>query len=328
MNSEARIVRPFVSFGDADALFRHARLAFGNQICEADSQIIFDGDPTEFLASGCAIEWSDSLEETETAIEEVQSALRDVGVELGEASLVILASSRYLQIADIVVAVPVSDLSGAQHHVVEVAGQRARALRAVHHGFTISAYIALNADRESEPLRPHRRGTWLSATDFRVALESTSNLFQPRPLTDEVRRVLDLGSNVTRYIEWEDHNVVHDAEQQALPVLYVDQRILGQLDAHARTSASKAFQHQLVVDFIEAVIFEAARTPDLENMTYEDVRDSLVGRIIKMAAPKSSSYRQDLLDRIASDPRWVVAQVENVVNLRRPILALLEGEST
>jgi hypothetical protein len=71
--------------------------------------------------------------------------------------------------------------------------------------------------------------------------------------------------------------------------VWVDADLLAKMSATPRGKTSTALQRQLFVDAIANVVHSARSESALADLGWLDVKDSLLGRVIEVVAPSSSS---------------------------------------
>ncbi len=327
MSREIRTIRPYRGLGRLERVLDEARLRFGSKECAAGSAVTVDLDMFEFLSAPVVIEWAPEFEAFQEAI---RLGCEEADIPPASAQLAVIASTSYLKRSSIVYRHDVDRLEALQPSVDLAPDGRAEPFRAVRHGFTVDAFVLLSRPLEEQPLRPWRRGTWLAHTRFTINTDFTSVLFTPIPLDDEQRARLGLPAKTLRYIDMGEHDPLESyADQVEKPKLYVDKDVLGELGASASSPSGVAVQIELALDFMSAVIYDAARRPELGSLTFEDLEESLLGRVLVLAAGPGSKLedRETLLRLVESDPPRVIAYLEHIVEARKSMLDALHREA-
>ena len=130
-----------------------------------------------------------------------------------------------------------------------------------------------------------------------------------------------------RYVSMDDVNPLESYDAQALD-LYVDRELLDDLSARPRSPASQAMQLQLAQDVITAIVHDAAaRESQLRGQTWSDLGDSLLARVLRIAA-KAGASREQLLSDVTANPAKVIAYAEAALDvLVRTRESVRDGES-
>lgn len=318
MSRETRIQRPFEESDDFQRALDLAVFEMGAQRCDGGERIVIQA-AGDFLHSEPQITWAADDEGMEEFLGLLRSGATQSKIAATDLGLVVVASSRYLRIADICLQVPLDKCDGLAR-TASFAECRPRALRASTSGATVTAYIVLLQEQERSDLKPWRRGTWLARTVFQVALTKTEDsIFQPTPLDDDARKQYGLPANTVRYFHNDDADpFTADGGQ---PQLFVDQDLLARLHSEAGSARSKALQAQLVCDFVNGIVREAAaRARESEDgWMWSDVEDSLIGRVIHLAmgGRASTDQYEDALQLVRTDPGKLMALVEHAVGLQK-----------
>ena len=134
---------------------------------------------------------------------------------------------------------------------------------------------------------PHGLHTPLFASNAK----GNSSLFRPRPLDEVNRRRLRLRRGVTRFIEFEGGDLTAPLSGSEVPTLWVDEQLITDIDRLHTSPLARHLQLQLALDFISGVVFEFSRQTaggvqldDATSLTYEDIKDSLLGRVVRFVA--------------------------------------------
>lgn len=328
MSKETRTVRPFVGLSAVENVLDETQLHFGQEPCSAQAGIIVDLAPHEYLLRPVSLEWGVDQQAFEAFKRQIAEGAQILHIPPDHLSLVVVASSPYLKKAQIVLELPCSDLDELVRVTELSAGARPTAFSAPFSGFRVDAYLLLNRTLPKQPLKPHLRGTWIAHTEYRIATTQGPALLPPTPLTREVRERYDLPSKAIRYLYLGDHDLLRPYSEQEQPVFYVDEDLLSQLNARRRSAASKALQLQLAQDFAAVVIRRAAANEDIKDVGYDDVRTSLLGSILRIAAgPGAQPNDMDrLVSEVRTNPDLVIARTEHFIDLGAGFGDLLEED--
>ena len=330
MSRETRIVRPFILDDRLDRCLDGVRVQFGAKLCEPGGNILVD-DPDEYMRSVPKLSWGEDEVRFDAFKDKLARGLASHDIEPDAATLVVTAYTSYLKITDILVNRPVSRIDALKRESVFHNSDRPRALQASTHGATVTAYLALSRNIERAPLRPWRKGIWLARVAFRIRTDTAHQLFRPIPMDAETRKEFDLPKDCAQYLHMGDHEPLHPYADSTAPDFYVDADLLARLDRAAGSTVGGALQVQLARDFVAGVIMDvAARDSDAaEGLSWDELKGSLFGRIVAMAAGRGASVRarEDLIQLVRNDPGRLLARVEGALKLRPSLAkALSEDE--
>jgi hypothetical protein len=143
--------------------------------------------------------------------------------------------------------------------------------------------------------------------------------FTLQPLTDEKRTELGLPKRTIRYAVV-DSPTDPEMGDEAL-TFWVDEEILARLALSPASPAAKSFQRQLFLDAMQAIVNEAARTPEIRQQSVDELEGSLLGRLIERAAgPRGAQSDEaftdrkgDVMDFLLNDPEKFAATIEDWV---------------
>lgn len=326
MSKETRTIRPFLGVDELATVLDETLLYFGQEPCLANQGITSDLSPHEFLLRPVSIAWAADDQGFESFETSIRRGAQAADIPLTHLALVVVASTPFLKVSEIVLEQSAADLSDASRIEVLTDGRRPASLSAPFSGFTVDAYLVLDDGLPSRPLRPHVKGTWLSWAQYRVGTSLGPALLPPTPLTDEIRDREDLPKKSVRYLYFGDHELLQPYADQEQPVFYVDEKLLAQMNARRRSSASRALQLQLAHDFTSAVVRKASGDPDVQNVSYDDLRSSLLGSVLRIAGgPGATPADLDrLLNHVREDPEYVIARTEHFIDVGSGFASMLE----
>ena len=299
---------------------------FGSDTCEAGGRVtIFE--PELHVRKRAEIHWTPDDESFEAFRKTLAEGAAADGFDRSALALLVIAATPYLKITNVVHQASCANLDAMARIVALTEPDRPEALCAPHHGARVDIFLLLARALEPQPLRPWRRGTWLARETFRIATEQAQRLFHPKPLDDERRKQFGLPGKTMRYVRMDDVDPLESYDAGALD-LYVDRELLDDLSARTRSPVSQALQLQLAQDVIAAIVHAAAaRESELKGRTWTDLGDSLLARVLRIAAKTGASYDQ-LLREVAADPAKVIARTEAALDvLVRTRGAVRDGES-
>lgn len=329
MSKETRTIRPVSGLGTLPAVLEATKLRFGSETCLAGDGITVEVPPHEFLRRPVSVEWTSDAESFGQFKARLEERAQGAGFTPRDLALVVVASTPYLKIASVLYHCGIDELDEIPRVTDLCGGERPTVFRAPFSGFTVDVYVLLRNELEARPLRPYRLGTWVAHASFRVGSSGAPAVLPPSPLTDEVRSRLGLPAKTIRYVDFGDHDVLQSYAQQERPVFYVDEKLLAQLNARRTAPGSKALQLQLAHDFVSSVLRRAAASEELKGLGYEDLRHSLVGSALRVAAGPAAAEQElrSLVGRLREAPEHVVARAEAFIDLLAGYSGLLEEPS-
>ena len=323
MSREVRTVRPFKISRSFDQLFSKAKLHFGDRTCEPDARITVD-KPELHTYKKAELHWTseDSFESFKNAL---ANGVAEQDIDRSVLALLVTVTTPYLKITNAIRQVSLSDLDAVDRVVVLTEPDPPLALRTPYHGATVDGCLLLTRTIARRPLSPWRRGTWLARVQFTIATEQAQRLFHPKPLDEQKRKELGLSSKTMRYVRMGDHDPLGSYDDSEPPELYVDRELLDELSTGGRSSWSEAMQLQIAHDFMTAVVVTAAQRQDeLRDKTLRDLSDSLLGRVLDIAA-KSDASREKLLRDVCAEPARVIADIDAALNMLEPARKAVRG---
>ena len=312
MRTERKTFRPFDVPGPLESFLDEARLRIGDS-----PEIIEPGarrrvDPPELRTRDFTLE----LTEDDASFGEAINAAVEAATVYGEDALefVVVVSSAYLKLWDIVVRTPLGDLE----RTFRLRDSEARGFDAVHHGCDVEASLVLKEEIEQELLRPWRKGTWLSRATFGLRTGLDGLGFTILPLTDEKRTELSLPSKTLRYAVIEESPL--EAASVATVTLYVDAELLAHLNKTPRKPWARAFTDQLAVDVLTAVAMRAVADPNIQDASWDAVEDKLMGSLLMMVGGRpngrTKEHYEALLDMLRSNPLDFLTRIEGALEMR------------
>ena len=322
MSQESRVLRPFIAPRAFEKALQSTRFHMGALVCEPNSRLAMESSE-EFLQAVPAISWAHTDQDLTSFKSFLCEGIKDSGADPATLGLVVVAYSRYLQLADVCFVLPLDTLELLER-VHSFAQCRPRALQASTNGARLFAYVALLTEQEQAPLRPWRKGHWLARVDFRIHVaESEASIFRPTPLDEARRRELDLPAHAVRYFTLNDHDPFRPYSDTEAPEFYVDEEFLMAIDRTAGSPQGKAMQADLVRDFIADLVRSCVmRSDERPNWSWDDLKDSLLGRIIRLTVGKNATPAEcsQVLDLLWSDPAKLIAHAEHSLDLRRAMI--------
>lgn len=316
MNTEEQVVRPYEGLDRISGALDGCHLMFGPH--RVDPAKILRVSDHEFLNLPAAL-WvardEDSLDAFHTDLYEGLAACE---VEPVDAELVVVVSTPRLKIADVAVRHSL-DKPLLSPHIGLTPDARPAPFKAPTGGARVDVYVALGRDLDPAPLRAWRKGTWLAHQQLEVRTEAGDVGFVVLPLTEDRRYDFDLPPGSIRHIVIDDP--LAPTDDADVIEIYVDEEILGQMTHRPTSAVAELFQRQLFLDAMTAVISTATASASLHGLSWGDVEDTLLGRVLsRIAGPlneqtaREHSVRcESLLRLVANQPSTVLPWLEALV---------------
>ncbi|MCY3849671.1 MAG: hypothetical protein OXF75_02575 [Acidimicrobiaceae bacterium] len=332
MSREKRTIRPYTVASGLSSAFKSTEVRLGDDLsCSAGSSLTVD-DGT-FTRREVWVEWT-TESEFDRFCRRLTNAAADTGVHPRWLRLVVVARTGSLKLAEKLLdhgLDRLDDIERCTRLDLDPGGERRPVFCAGTHGTVVDAYVALSPDWTSGSLverrLPKRAASWLARATFRLeASAQAAVLFQPRPLTEAKREELGLPQGTLRFIDLGGQDLEEAIEGTPDVDVLVDEGTLTALNANRTSAAAVFFQRQLLLDFVSAVVFEYARSADSGTITlYEDVKDSLIGKVVQLIAEPNDEARDRTLRQCRSDPARLVALAEDVLRLREGVNQLFRA---
>lgn len=320
MSTEQRDIRPFESLPRLDAIVKGCELHLGAQHTPAGGNLAVSAIDYEERRLRVVFPW-ETEEGAALAVKEAIAEVESAGYSPDQVALFVVAQSGFLKIRDLITMIPLAELATVM--TVEVEG-RPPALRTPRSGSRISVSFALLEGTEPRLLQAWRKGTWFHQTTFGLSTNLSQLGFNPQPLTDEERALKGLPKGTLRYIVLKE-SPLDEGVSEDMVEMWVDSDLLHSLSTQANRPASRVMQAQLFVDCVWEIISSALADTDLAARGWQDIEDTLLGRVIVASAPPPSSHRldetasyyNDFLTMIRDDPSRFMAYAEELAELRK-----------
>lgn len=327
MSSEQREIRPVRAVDALDELLGGSVLYAGHQRYEADERVILD--ELSYLNSPVAVDLGGKKRIVD-ALETAGRELSELDLDIADLELALILSSSYLRILELSHRIPLAELPELSGPLLLTSGQRPAALRAPRSGCTIELSIHLARQRPRQPLKPWRRGSWISRTTWSLVTELAFSGFTPKPLTAEKRKEFGLGGKATRYITLASSPLDAEVSEDSVE-LWFDADLLAKISANPTTKMAVALQRQLFVDAVDAVVTHARELDAITDLVWSDVKDTLLGRVIAVVAPNHSNEAArdhactGFLDMLRDDHARFMTFVEDAAGLTGAYETGLDG---
>jgi hypothetical protein len=329
VSTEQRDVRPFGSVEAFDFLLKHSVVRVGADLIETGGSLVLEEDV--FLRSNVSLSLASDASAIAKAMQAAGSDLASLELELDDLSFAVVLSSGYLKIAEFQLQMPLSQLATAGPNLLLSGPPRPAALRSPRAGCQIEALIHLSRERPRRPLRPWRYGTWIASARFGILTQHAFTGFTPKPLTPEKKAELRLPAKTVRYITLGGASPVEEGVAEDSVEVWFDADLLAKMSANPRSKASVALQRQLFVDAIATVLSDSRVTEDFDQLTWADLQDTLLGRVVALVAPSHANEGartaacMTYLKMIQDEPAQFLAYAEECAGLMSALDAELGG---
>lgn len=329
MSSERRTFRPFDVDQRLERALEGTVLRFDDLTCEAGEAVTVEDDT--FAPGTVSLAWA-AADGFSAFKSYLRAGAESMGIDSRQIALAVTARSGGLKLHELVFEQRFADLGDLDRSVV-IEGAAGVSRRAVFlaetHGAVVDAYVVLTQDLEPPPrrvgMRPRRAGTWLARASFRVRTSGERELFRPHPLDAGNRRRLGLGAETLTFVEFDGDDLLERFDEGGVLTYWVDEDLLGMLDAQRASPQAQYLQRRFAVDLIGAVVHAFAGSLDDEHgedrhRSYDDLEDSIVGRVVRYLANATKTDRDWVLNLCRERPEMAVAMAEDAVGLRGAVL--------
>lgn len=336
MSSETRTFRPYDIDERLAGVLHEAEFSYGDLRCGDDSRILIEDH--SFAMRTPILSWSPEKQFDEFK-RDLAVGATSTGIDKSLLCLVVTARSTSLKLCELVFFHSLDDLDSLDRVVRlgdQSEGSRRKVFAAETHGAVVDAYVTLGRSTRGGTRRPSREGTWLAHASFRIECQSDSELFRPRPLDKETRERLRLGKDTVRFIEFEGHELAEPLASSETLTFWVDEQLLTVLDSQRNSPVAQHLQRQMAIDFISGAVHEFARlaagpgasgmADEYASLTYEETRDSLIGKIVRFIAGPGAAHaqRDQVLKTCRLNPQLAIALAEDAAAARITVLRSLE----
>lgn len=326
MISEQRIVRPYAGADLIQQCLSGVRLCIGGEAVEPGQRLTFPPEP--YLTSKVSVQLTDKDSDFESFRLAVCDGVSGAGYDLADLEILISTSSPRLKTSAVVFRCNLANIEDLTPTIgLTSESARPEAFQAPFGGCRVDLFVCLARELDVIPLRAWRRGTWLGRVFFRIETELGEIGFTPVPLDDEKRKLFSLSPDTLRFAHVDGPL---DPEQgDNTIVLYVDQELLARLALAPMTKGAKAFQAQLFLDAMTALIYTASAEMNREPQEYgsiSDIEGSICDRVLQRLAGKDSQAKEIFFEKTKTDPTLVVAHIEGLLpDLQKNLSSILSG---
>lgn len=306
-SSERRTVRPYLGLDPIQELFDGIKLEYGpTQVPNGGSRQISESD---YLQTNVQLHFGE--DDPERFAFYLGSRISEAELDPDAVEVIVVASTPYLKLSEILWQGSVDELRrhGAR---LTLATQERRAdpFRTPFGGCRVGCYAVLRQDLKKRPLKPHRKGTWLSRAEFLVGTDSGEIGLQVEPLTPAIRESKRLADETIRFVELADPTV-EGGESDV--TVYVDEPLLNLVHAHQGAPGSRSFMHQIFLDVVNVIVAQSARILAKSNQDLAAIEGTLCDKLIDLVGRKDnrrpdSDRKAFLFKRLKTDPAWFMAQ--------------------
>jgi hypothetical protein len=320
VSTEQREIRPFNKVSTLDSIVKGCELHLGAQHVPAGGNLAVSAADYAERRLRIALPWENE-EEAALAVKEATAELESAGYTADRVAFVAVAQSKFLKLRDVIAVIRLSELHDITSINVE---ERPAALRTPRSGSEIGVSFVLLEGGAPQMLRAWRKSTWLHHATFKLSTNLSQLGFTPRPLTDEERTSQELPKGTLRYIVLKE-SPLDEGVSEEMVEMWVDSDLLHSLSTQPNSPASRVMQAQLFVDCVSEIISSALKDPALTELGWQDVQDTLLGRVIVAIVPPPPSHRIDegishyggYLDLLRQDPSKLMAYAEELAELRK-----------
>jgi len=231
-------------------------------------------------------------------------------------SIVLYGTSSFLHFTDEIIRWGFEDLSKMHggFSLLNPDGSRPRSLRLPHHGTEFHLVVILNSELKPQVGLPHRLGTWLARTTFRLADPAEGMGFTPRHLTDEIRAELKLSSQTATFpqINTDGISLLEADLLDEFVLFYVDSPTLDRLSANPLHPQSALYQTQIFIDALKFIVAEFQHLENKNELRLSDVDKKLIGRLLRVVSSDNPQLLQSWLEILRNQPALFIAEIEDI----------------
>jgi hypothetical protein len=329
MSTEQREFRPFNRVPSLDLFLDTWTLDVDHTEVQVGGRVILEED--RYLRAPIELRPPVDAQRFDELLKVIQPELDDLGIGIDDLGFAVNLSSKYLKISNFLHQVPFRDVGLLGQRIALTEGGRPDALRSPRSGCTVTAFVYLATEKTPAPRRPWRFGTWISRADFSVETVKAFTGFTPLPLTPEMKNQMGLSPGTARYVSLEEISPIEPGVSEDSVKVYVDSAVLAKLSAQPKSKGSVAFQRQLFIDAISTIVSTSRSEENFEELAWDDVRDSLLGRVLELLIPSNAEEpnRKQLgnsyLDMMKQNPARLMTYVEDAAGILSTIDDQLES---
>jgi hypothetical protein len=296
MSEIKRVLRPYRNISAFQDILNQTFFNVDGKSYETDSSVQIDREI--YSRASVEIEFAKNSEAFSDFRTQLFDSASQAGIDSSQLELAVVASSPYLKIAQLVFRKRLSEL-GEPDRLVNIGNPpngltRPKALLSPHAGCNLDAYVSLAVARSQAALQPWRKGTWLSQIGIKLKTELGAVGFVPQVLTQQMKKKFEIPDGTLRFVRLDDSALSQDVTEDAL-ALFVDEEVLTRLNSSATSLQSRAFQRQLFVDAMDAILDAAISEAADKPPPLADIEGSLIHKVVAMIAGKHPGENADSL---------------------------------
>lgn len=328
MSTEQRDIRAIGTSPAIEGLLHGATLWVGDVELARDERLVLEEDV--FLNTSVSLDLG-TREQLDIALVKAQAELKPLNLALEHLEFVVTLSSGYLKICELRHRMPLSDLSTVGPRLKLSEPPRPLGLRSPRAGCTIEASIYVASQRPSHPLRPWRMGSWLARSTWSLVTDHGFGGFTPKPMDAQKKKEFGLPPSAVRYVVVPEEATMELGSTEEQVELWIDADLLARISLNPKSKPARLLQLQFFVDTVAAVVDAATRAPSFSALSWKDLEDTLLGRVIALIAPNGSSEAartqacSNALDRLKEDRQAFIAHVEGATELLAAYRTELDG---
>lgn len=300
VRTERYVVRPFLGLESADAALKDVRLVVNGETYESGSVVLSDEDLTQAEISVLLPSDGEALRKS---LEESQVPEVDCG-------LVVLATAANLR-ASVLLLEKSLNLDDFPE-TLQINRHLAPLVLANKSGFKITVAIVLLHQLQPQHLRPRLAGTWLARRDFRITPERDDSVFDPAPLTDEMRAYHRLPKGTLSFIDVSKSVISCESLADEIKV-YLDEDTLNTLLRNPSDPLSRQIQAELAATTLNVVAVTMIRAVE-EEAGFVSVTESDLAE-----HSRAADFFKTLASRLGHDVGTVISMAQEPDRLRAEI---------
>ena len=334
MASEHRASRPYKGLRKCQQAFQEVVLRVGEREVAQGGALRVSS--TEFLNERFQISFGEDDEAFATLVSELKTAANTHEISTDDLEIVVIASSTYWKVAEKLFSASLDEFAAPDNRTVTLAGrhERARSFNLSSKTLRVEAGCLLTKTIEKRPLRPFRKGTWLTKVHFSVNTGQDFDGFEPKPLNAPVRSRL----GIDEYQETQRFMDVEADPTDAVTTdedfgLYVDELTLKALEENPRTRGTSLLQRILGMDMARAIIYRASEAIEEDRKSLGDIKNSVFDKVLDAFSQDDKgvvdeNLKEKLFEVVKANPEIFVARVEDTLeaDFGRDIRDLASGE--
>ena len=322
MASEHRASRPYKGLRKCQQAFQEVVLRVGEREVAQGGALRVSS--TEFLNEGFQISFGEDDEAFATLVSELKTAANTHEISTDDLEIVVIASSTYWKVAEKSFSASLDEFAAPDNRTVTLAGrhERARSFKLSSKTLRIEAGCLLTKTIEKRPLRPFRKGTWLTKVHFSVNTGQDFDGFEPKPLDAPARSRLGIDDYqaTQRFmdVEADPTDPVTTDEDFGL---YVDELTLKALEENPRTLGTSLVQRILGMDMARAIIYRASEAIEDDKKSLGDIKNSVFDKVLDAFCQDDKgvvdeNVKERLFASVKTTPEIFVACVEDTLEAR------------